>query len=308
MTEPSKEPGPSQDEWHIRQQQLWRWADSQLVPWGKIRSDDYDFQAWTKDASDEMLNAGCLYEYARESHTFRCWLVLRTKPKPKELCGTIPFLQFKPSSVGYDYLWETGWGKWLDNFVNELVSNQSFAELRRTKLGRLQESLDAIPSYRPFPKAVELARGDSKYPGLQIVHIRICWRDYSNADISSEMKELAKKIRPDEWKEPQRRGRGKATSVIAMLDALSALRLASHHPKSLRSAWVPKNRQKDQHESTTAIDIFDSVRLGKIGGVLIHTDLEEYVSRARRQFAYWFPFGEAPANGITWAMRQRRKH
>src|SRR5262249_27048817 len=115
----------------------------------------------------------------------------------------------------------------------------------------------------------------------------------TDAEIGAEMKRLAKDCRPSEWKQPQRRGRGKATSVIALLDALSAMRLRSHYSK---------------RRTGEAIDKFDDVRLGKIGGVPIYNDLDAYAGQARRQFEKWFPFGEPPANFITWAKRQCLNH
>jgi hypothetical protein len=289
------------------QQKLWDWAAIHVVPWSELRTDDYDFRPWAKNASDELLNAGCFYEFARESHLYRCWLVLGTRHKPKELCGTISLIEFKGSSAAYQYLFESGWATWLDNFADQLISNKPFAELLRTSKSEVQKSLEAIPSYCLIPKAVELPRGHTKYPGLQIIEIQICWRYYTDTDIGKGMKELAKKLRPAQWPSPQRRGTGKATSIVAFLDGLSAMRLASYYPKSLRAGSIRKDRRKDRRGTVSAIDIFDDVRLGKIDGLLIHSDLEEYAGRSRRQFSRWFPFHKDPANGITWAMRQRRK-
>jgi hypothetical protein len=98
------------------------------------------------------------------------------------------------------------------------------------------------------------------------------------------------------------------TSVVSFLDGLSAMRLASHYPKSRPSGVKRRPRRQDRRATITAVELFDDIRLGRIptaDTVLIHSDLEEYVGRARRQFAYWFPFAEAPANGLSWAKRQR---
>ncbi len=45
------------------QKKLERWAAERVKRWGKPQPDDYDFQSWTKkDASKELLEAGCIYE------------------------------------------------------------------------------------------------------------------------------------------------------------------------------------------------------------------------------------------------------
>ena len=60
------------DDFEVRQQALCRWAAERVPPWGKVQKDDYDFSSWMeKGAREELLSAGCLYEYARESQKFR---------------------------------------------------------------------------------------------------------------------------------------------------------------------------------------------------------------------------------------------
>jgi hypothetical protein len=204
------------------------------------------------------------------------------------------------------HLLECGWERWLDGFADELIANKSFAEVLRRSPLKVKESLDALPSFTRVPKAVQLPGRYPNYPGSQIVDLQIFWRRYTDKEIGEEMERLAGKLRPDSEKGPQRRGKGKASSVVALLDGLSAMRLASHYPKSLPSSCVRTDRLKNRRGTVTAIDIFDDIRLGKIDGVLVHSDLEEYTGRARRQFARWFPFGDAQ-NSVTWAQRQRRK-
>src|SRR5262245_44919766 len=129
MAESANEAVPLKDSLEAAQHELWRWAGMQLVPWGKVQTDDYNFRSWARKGSDQLLKAGCFYEFVRESHQFRCLIVLRTKRKPKKLLGTIPLMEFKGSSADQEELWESGWAKWLDNFANEIISNKSFAEL-----------------------------------------------------------------------------------------------------------------------------------------------------------------------------------
>jgi hypothetical protein len=308
MTESANESLPLKDSLEAAQQELWRWAGVQVVPWGELQTDDYDFRTWARNGSDKLLEVGCFYEFARESHQFRCLIVLRTKPKPKGLRGTGPWMKVKGNILDFENLWASGLEKWLDNFTNDLISNKSFAELLRTRRAEVEESLSNLPSYSTLPKAIEVARGPVTYPGLQIIELQFFWSRYTDADMVKELKRLVKKLRPAEWVGPQRRGRGKIISVIALLDGLSALRLSSHYPKTLPPDVIRTKRRRDRRRPDTAIELFDGVRLGKLGGRLTHSDLAEYAGRARREFARWFPFGETPANGITWAMRQRGKH
>jgi len=50
-------------------------AAKRVVPWTEIRPDDYRFK-WARNENKELLRAGCVYEYARESRKLRCLLVL----------------------------------------------------------------------------------------------------------------------------------------------------------------------------------------------------------------------------------------
>jgi hypothetical protein len=64
-----------------------RWATKRVKPWGKPQKDDYEFRSWAKDASKELLEAGCIYEYARESRKLRCLLVLITEARKRRDFG-----------------------------------------------------------------------------------------------------------------------------------------------------------------------------------------------------------------------------
>src|SRR6266851_1812955 len=68
----------AEDQQAIQDQQtkLERWAAQRVKPWSKPQRDDYDFRSWTKGASKELLEAGCIYEYARESRRLRCLVAL----------------------------------------------------------------------------------------------------------------------------------------------------------------------------------------------------------------------------------------
>ena len=76
------------DDFEARQEALWRWAAERLTPWGELEEEDYDFSSWTEGASEELLSAGCLYEYARESQTFRSFLGTQTRAETGALLWT----------------------------------------------------------------------------------------------------------------------------------------------------------------------------------------------------------------------------
>jgi hypothetical protein len=192
------------DGFKARQKKLWGWADKQVVPWGRLQTDDYDFRSWAKDASNELLNAGCLYEYARESHQFRSLL-----------------------STGFVDLSWSRWQYWLKDFTDQLVANKSFAELLRTSPIKVKESLDALPIYSLLPKAVELAGRYMGIPGLQDVLIQVDWRRYTDKEIGEEMAKFAKAHRPPDEKEP-RRPEQRLTTVRSYLKALSVMRIWKH--------------------------------------------------------------------------------
>ena len=84
----------------MQQEALWRWAAERVPHWGKMQKDDYDFRSWMKkDEREELLSAGCLYEYARESHKFRCQLVLNNR-KREERSGSLMCIEYEGNSAG----------------------------------------------------------------------------------------------------------------------------------------------------------------------------------------------------------------
>src|SRR5215468_1019618 len=176
-----QQPPPKGDR-ETRENEAWRWADAQLTSCGKPQKDDYDFFKackWTKSASNDLLNAGCLYEYARESHKYRCFLVLRHTPKRERFwLPRLIGLEFEGSSAGHNHLFMSGWGTWLDNFAGDLIANKSFEKVFRTDSSKVLKKLDAVDTYCLYPNAVELPGRFINYPGSQDVLVQICWRHY----------------------------------------------------------------------------------------------------------------------------------
>jgi len=146
------------DEFEVRREALWHWAAERVPPWGKVRKDDYDFSSWMKKgAREDLLSAGCLYEYARESYKFRCLLVLNNR-KREERSGPLTCIEYEGNSAGDVHLIRSGWHRWLGDFADELIANKSFAELLRTNRSKVEKSLDALPSYYRYPKSSRVAQ------------------------------------------------------------------------------------------------------------------------------------------------------
>jgi len=209
-------------------QEVERWAAERVKPWAKPQRQDYDFN-WMKGAGEKLLNAGCLYEFARESHEFRCQLVINHAPREERSWS--PSLQkFERSSAGYIYLVESGWDRWLNDFAPELIANKSFAEVLRTSSTQINESLDALSNYSLFPKAVEVPGRYINYPGSQDVLVQICWCHYTNKEIGEEMERFAERHRPSSEKEPKRTGRKRQSAVRSYLKDLAVLRIRKRFP------------------------------------------------------------------------------
>ena len=59
-----------------QRQRLELQAAKGVVPWTQLNPKDYNFRSWAARGSKELLRAGCVYEYVRESRKLRCLLVL----------------------------------------------------------------------------------------------------------------------------------------------------------------------------------------------------------------------------------------
>jgi len=322
-------------------------AAERVVIWAGLAPNDYDFRSWAMDKNTELLRAGCVYEYARESRKFRCLLVLINmafeKGWPDEDTQSrhppgFQFLSFSFEGLRYkDALHHLGgWFGWLRRFTDDLADNKSFADLYKANRGELNESLEILPKYFYAPKAVQIVLPDlddslfeprllwpsqTPYVPLRniknhvVITVRIRLRDFSNKEIGEAMEELAGMLRPSTEKEPTRKGSGKRDSPRSWLDALSAMRLASHYPKTSPSELIRRRRKTSARGTETALSIFEDVRLSsiqpgstkrKIRGALSQNELDRYAARARRRFKDIFPFGQHGANSVMWAARQRK--
>ena len=140
-----------------KQKDLWRRAADRVTPWGKVQMDDYDFRSWMKkgkDAPKQLLEAGCIYEYVRESRKLRCLLVLmdpKRKREPFEITlsvtGKERHLPCSFEGLGEEDACRTLGGAlyWLRRYTKELAENMSFAELLRVKGDEVKRSLSKRP-------------------------------------------------------------------------------------------------------------------------------------------------------------------
>jgi hypothetical protein len=246
-----------------QRQRLELQAAKGVVPWTQLNPKDYNFRSWAARGSKELLRAGCVYEYVRESRKLRCLLVLINsafqKAKQAEKTGSRPPLQgLQFLSWSFERLrWKDallqlgGWFGWLRKFTDQLANNKSFAELCQENRDQLNASLSTLPRYFLSPKAVELALPgfndslveprllspaqalDARHRNIEndvIITIRIRLRDFTNKEIGRAMEEFACMLRPSTEKEPTRKGTGRKDSPRSWLDALSAMRLASWYP------------------------------------------------------------------------------
>ncbi len=230
--------------------------------WGTPQRDDYDFKAWTRGASTELLRAGCIYEYARESNRLRCLLVSMRDAAQK---------RSQHEYSAFDFLRAiaiTGLGgnvfDWLSRFVDQLADNTSFRELLSTRRadverppvedGRLWPEGAITPAIRigelskiaPWPWDWRPSPGTKlKYPfalgenmgllgerrildgGRENFAIQIHWGDSTNKEIGDAMRRFAVNHRPKrkDCKEPSRGGKGPRETLLSNLNALAVRRI-----------------------------------------------------------------------------------
>jgi len=264
------------------------WAAELLTRWGKIQRDDYDFRCWMEGASEDLLNAGCLYEFSRESYEFRCLLALDRR-KRGQFSGIL--IKFERSTKGHVYLSRSGWETWLHDFADELVANKSFAEVFRTRRSKVEEKLDQLASYNLYPKAVESPGRYINVPGME--EIVIDWRHYTNKEIAAE---IACK-RPENEPEPNRRGRQPESKPrLKQLSVMRIWKLYERKPWKRLELVANVCRYKGCVNEWAAYK--ERCRQGCGDERMRKTALVE-MSKERREalnlFRLWFPWGE-PSN------------
>jgi hypothetical protein len=241
------------------------------------------------------LNAGCLYEYAREWHKYRCWLVLRHTPKRERFwLPRLIGLEFEGSSAGHNHLFMSGWGTWLDNFAEDLIANKSFEKVFGANSRSVLKSLDEVDTYCFYPKAVELP-GSAQQPlsGIARCVDSNCWRLYDNGQIGEEMKRFAEHERPKSEKEPTKK------RVRSDLKALSVLRIGKLHKGNPWKrvelvakvcGYKPCKEEAKAYEERRKRGHANEAMSGRA-----KSQMSQERHRALSLFQWWFPWGK-PSN------------
>jgi len=69
----------------INRENLERWAANRVQSWRReLQTDDYDFRSWAGSATKNFLQAGGVYEWARQSRRLRVLLVLMDPKRPRK--------------------------------------------------------------------------------------------------------------------------------------------------------------------------------------------------------------------------------
>lgn len=242
--------------------ELEAWLDRRVKRWSKPEESDYDFSSWIK--SKELLEAGCIYEYARESWQTRCWLALMNESYDRERAKLVNPAWAKAAPDTFPTTL-----RWLTGFANELADNMSFDDLLRTKRRKVMRSLAKHPIHPPKPKAIGLAHpklGDAGPPpwpwqpwsvftpsgtidldrplpkvfnrpscdthGSEKLAVLIQWRNFTDSEICKEMKRFAALHRPESEPEPKRKGKKPKDTIRSYMKALSVLRIRKLHERN----------------------------------------------------------------------------
>ena len=166
---PHEQISPEDQEAIQRQKELETWAADRVNQWPrKLPIDDYDFRSWAKDANKNLLQAGAVYEYARESRKLRGLLVLMNPKRPRrdwEIMrpGSIDGRKPEPGEIesypaqatwlpcSFEGLNEHeaegalgGFLYCLSDLADYLADNISFGELVRTKRDDLEKAFGGL--------------------------------------------------------------------------------------------------------------------------------------------------------------------
>jgi hypothetical protein len=316
------------DEAPQQQKKLDSFAAGRVKQWNGFREDDYDFRSWAKGASRERLEAGCLYEYARESRKLRGLLVLmnpKRKRKPFEVETDPGNGEQFDLPCSFEGLQERearrvlGSLRWLVDFADPLADNKSFAELFRTNPTKLDRSFVKRPLH--FLTALQLALpflGEKPWPwrefiplilpherpigsdGSENIAIRVRWGHFTNGEIGKAMKEFARAYRPPDEaaKEPRRQGTRRKITIQSHLNALSVMRIWKHE----RNQWKRLNLVAQvcgykgcEKEAAAYKDRCKDGHADQPMNKAAKVEMTKARKRALSLFRLWFPW-ENPAN------------
>jgi hypothetical protein len=225
----------------------------------------------------------------------------------------------------------------LVDLADDLADNVSFGELYRTKRDELEKAFGGLneltrvreefghfmPIFAPVDVATRseaekatvletIGRDEQRLihgePCSEVIAIRVRWR-FTNSDIAAGLKKIVCEHRPQNnaYKARQPKKGSRRDSATARLDYLSAMRLASHLPKTSPVPNKPSLAAFLSGDSIqfprSAIDLFQEIRLGGRGNLIAESNFDALIVEARTVFKDSFPFGEDGANAPTLAER-----
>jgi hypothetical protein len=294
-----------------RAEEWMAWMRKKVKPWPENQNrDDYHF-SWATTVDLDTLNAGTLYEYARESQKLRGLFALHVR-ELKNLAQETPTKGHSgaksfPPVMDFEGLTEEQasnalgvWYSLLLGLAEELVENRSFAWVCMERKGKLERLVcDVRGTIHPlffkmpgvclaYPHECAGATCAEKLPTLpppleqrrvlengdELVVIRINWRDFTNGELRDEFREFAKNMRPDTIPEPppkKSKGKNEGRDFTGPLNGLKAMRLL--HRYDYRKAMQVAG-YSGKHEG----------------------NFYRAAERARCLFKVTFPFGEQAHN------------
>lgn len=314
-----------------KKSQLEVWAAKRVKAWGKPQPDDYDFRIWTPGASTKLLEAGCIYEYARESSKLRGLLLLIDDAQKRSDLGYSSYEGLRQEHVVH----RIGSAVyWLADFADRLADNVSFAELVRTSRESVEQSLVQQPLRFPltailfappspdeermpwpwkpwsqfYPEALKsVAAGeDIRMPERQLsaygsekIAIEIRWADFTDTQIAREMKRFVESWRPqnENCKAPTQERRPRAI-IGSHLKDLSVMRIWKRESKTwdrLRSVAKICRYKACVSESAEYETRRRNWRPKESMAPAAKTEMSKARTRALEYFQSLFP-GEQPSN------------
>jgi hypothetical protein len=324
------------------EQLLWRQLEletaDRVKAWRELQEDDYDFRSWAgvNDASKQLLQAGSIYEYARESRKLRCLLALMNPKRPRRdweimrpalIDGRRPEpgeIDTYPAEANWLPCWfedlnEHNAERTLDGFLyclsdlaDYLSDNVSFGKLFCTKGEELEKAFGGLNElarvkrefrhFLPLSDAVEMATQSELHRATVEETVSDKEKRVIQGESCSEV--IAIKIR---W-------RFTDTEIAAGMKEFAH---AHRHP-----ACEPrKGKGRDREDSRLAaldnlsamrlirwrpigeaVRLFEAVRLNARGGKPEQRKVRDQKTEAESDFLRDFPFGEAAANHGTFAL------
>jgi hypothetical protein len=236
-----------------------RWLEFALrkaKPWAGLTDDDWRFRQWAtqkpkedREKYAERLAAACIYEYARHDRRLKCLLLLtRSDDAPQSFEG----LKVQDA--------EEGLGPWfavLGCLAKELAKNLPWAKVRAERQRRaiwieyggnsvprsasgIGEFFLGIPpvaakvtTAEAMPVLASVREPGEEIParvglrdGVEVVAMRVNWADSTNKELGDEFAAWARRNRPADVPEPNRKKTAWRADVSRRrLDSLTVWRL-----------------------------------------------------------------------------------